>query len=368
MIKLLLIIPTLDRSGAEKQFSLLATRLPREEFEVQVVCLTRGGPYESLLREQGIPVTVLHKRMKFDPVAFFRLRKIIKSRQPDIVHTWLFAANAYGRLAVGNRERPRVIISERCVDSWKQSWQLKLDRKLIPRTHRLVANSQSVAAFYREQGFPEERIAVIPNGVELCEEAPLSPERKNTILKEWDIPPDAQVVGYAGRLAPQKRGIDLIWSLQLLQQLTNRVYLVIIGDGPDRVDMMKLAQHMSCDHLVRFVGHKENVPELMRAFDVAWLASDFEGQSNSLMEAMSAGVPVVASDIPANRELVVDGETGFLVPVGDCPAFSQFTDRILADADLARRLREAGRERMRTHFDLETMVESYRKLYLEAAG
>jgi glycosyltransferase involved in cell wall biosynthesis len=101
---------------------------------------------------------------------------------------------------------------------------------------------------------------------------------------------------------------------------------------------------------------------------VVWLASDFEGQSNSLMEAMAKGIPVVASDIPANRELVADGETGFLVNVGDCPAMSQFTDRILADPELARRLGEAGRERMRTKFDLKTMIESHRKLYHEAAG
>ena len=368
MIKLLLLIPTLDRSGAEKQFSLLAAGLPREEFEVQVVCLTRGGPYESLLREKGIPVTVLHKRMKFDPVAYFRLRGFIRRWRPDIVHTWLFAANAYGRLAVGGRSRPRVIISERCVDSWKQGWQLKLDRKLIPRTDRLIANSQSVAEFYRGQGFPGERIVVIPNGIQLASDGPLSPDEKNAQLKEWGIPPGSRIVGYAGRLAPQKRGADLIWSLQLLRQLTDRVFLVIVGDGPDRFEMMKLAQHMGCDHLVRFLGPQEDVPRLMRAMDVFWLASDFEGQSNSVMEAMAVGVPVVASDIPANRELVIDGETGFLVRVGDCPAFSQFTDRILADAELARRLGEAGRERMRNHFDLDAMIESHRVLYQELAG
>jgi glycosyltransferase involved in cell wall biosynthesis len=232
----------------------------------------------------------------------------------------------------------------------------------------LIANSKSVAAFYREQGFPSERIVIIRNGIEPGDNSPLSRDQKNALLAEWDIPPNSRIVGYVGRLAPQKRGIDLIWSIQLLQQLTNGVYLVIIGEGPDRQNMMRLAQHMNCDHLVRFLGHREDAPRLMRAFDVAWLASDFEGQSNSIMEAMAAGVPVVASDIPSNRELVVDGETGFLVKVGDCPAFSQFADRILADAELAKRLGEAGRERMRKQFDLETMIKSHRALYREVAG
>lgn len=368
MIKLLLLIPTLDRSGAEKQFSLLAAGLPREEFEIQVICLTRGGPYEALLREREIPITVLHKRMKFDPVAFFRLRKLIKRWQPDILHTWLFAANAYGRLAVGKSERPKVLVSERCVDSWKQGWQLKLDKKLISRTHRLVANSEGVAGFYREVGYPEQQTLVISNGVETNEDSPLTPDQRNAILREFEIPPNSQIVGFAGRLAPQKRGIDLIWSMQLLQQLINGVYLIIVGDGPDREDMIRLAQHMNCDHLVRFLGHRQDVARLMQVFDVFWLTSEFEGQSNSLMEAMSAGVPVVASDIPANRELVIDGETGFLVKVGDCPAYSQFTDRILADPELAQRLSEASRERMRTHFSLPKMIEAHRTLYHEAAG
>lgn len=367
VIKLLLLIPTLDRSGAEKQFSLLATGLSREEFDIQVVCLTRGGPYESLLEDHGIPVTVFHKRLKFDPMAFFRLRSFIKRFQPDVLHTWLFAANAYGRLAAGIRERPKVIISERCVDSWKQGWQLKLDRKLIPRTHRLIANSESVAEFYRAQGFPSERMVVIPNGVEVSD-VQISQDDKNALLKEWDIPLGSKIVGYVGRLAPQKRGHDLIWSMQLLRQLVRGVYFVIVGDGPDRVELVKLAQHMGCDHLVRFLGHQGDASRLMRAFDVLWLASEFEGQSNSVMEAMANGIPVVASNIPANRELVVDGETGFLVSVGDCPAMSQFTDRILADPDLAHRLGESGRERMRTKFDLKTMIESHRRLYHEAAG
>jgi len=368
VIKLLLLIPTLDRSGAEKQFSLLATGLSREEFEIRVVCLTRGGPYEAVLRKQEIPVSVLHKRLKFDPVAFFRLRKLIKEWRPDILHTWLFAANAYGRLAAGKADGPKVLVSERCVDSWKQRWQLQLDRKLVSRTDRLIANSQSVADYYRDQGVPGEKIVVIPNGVAVDEEPAFPPQERNAILAEFAIPPHSRVVGFAGRLAPQKRGVDLIWSMQLLQQVTNNVHLVIVGEGPDREEMIKLAQHMSCDNLVRFVGHRDDVTRLMRVFDVVWLPSEFEGQSNSLMEAMAAGVPVVASDIPANRELVVDGETGYLVKVGDCPAFSQFTDRILADPDLAGRLGEAGRKRMQDHFSVPAMIESHRTLYQEVAG
>jgi hypothetical protein len=93
------IIPTLDQSGAEKQLTLLARGLPREEFDVRVCAMTRGGPLEADLAAAGIPVTVLGKRWKFDPYAFWRLWRLIKQIKPDLVHTWIFAANAYGRAA-----------------------------------------------------------------------------------------------------------------------------------------------------------------------------------------------------------------------------------------------------------------------------
>ncbi|MBW3541867.1 MAG: glycosyltransferase, partial [Planctomycetes bacterium] len=99
VIRLLSVIPTLDRSGAEKQFTLLATRLPKEEFDVHAVALTRGGPYATELEQAGVPLTVLGKRLKFDPLALVRLKRLIRRLQPDVLHTWLFAANAYGRIA-----------------------------------------------------------------------------------------------------------------------------------------------------------------------------------------------------------------------------------------------------------------------------
>lgn len=362
MIKLLFLIPTLDRSGAEKQLMLLATHLARPEFEVHVAALTRSGPYAEDLKAAGIPVTVLGKRFRCDPLAWWRLRSFLRSQQPDVLHTWLFAANAYGRLAVGAKPSFPVVVSERCVDSWKSGWQLWLDRKLAPRTARLVGNSQSVADFYRDLGLPAARLAVIRNGIDLPETAP---DARKAVRCELGLPPTAHVVGFVGRLARQKRIMDLIWAFELIRVMEGEAHFVIVGDGPERTALEHFTRSLEIAPRVRFLGHREDAQRLLPAFDLFWLASDFEGLSNGIMEAMAAGLPVVASDILPNRELVVPGETGYLAPVGDRVAFAQLGQRLLLDRPLARKLGEAGRQRMAAEFSVDRMVQSYTRLYRE---
>jgi len=362
--KLMLLVPTLDQSGAEKQLTLLATRLPRDEFEVHVVALTRGGAFADDLAQHGVRLTVLGKRWKFDPVAMWRLRRLIRDEQPDIVHTWLFAANAYGRLMVGRRRssRPKLIVSERCVDVWKAGWQLWLDQKLIARTDRLIGNSVAVSEFYNSIGFPEDRITVIPNGIEVSDPDPFE---RDALLAELEIPNGVPVIGFVGRLARQKRVDDLVFAMALVAILRPDAHMLIVGEGSERDKLMKFARDINIDSHTRFTGHRTDVAKLLRIMELFWIASDFEGQSNSIMEAMAAGLPVIASDIPPNRELVVDGETGFLVRVGDRAGFQQFAERILADPELARRLGNAGREQMRLHFSIDKMVAAHARVYRE---
>ncbi|HBH50881.1 MAG TPA: glycosyl transferase [Planctomycetaceae bacterium] len=358
-MRVLLLIPTLDQSGAEKQLMLLATGLPRPEVDVRVCCLTRGGPYQQELEQQGIPVTILHKRFRFDPLCLSRLRRLLREWTPDVLHTWLFAGNAYGRLAAGRQPRFPVVISERCVDTWKAGWQFRVDRALLPRTTRLIANSQSVAEFYRGQGFPADRLQVIPNGIDLPDPRP----DRDAIRRELDIPPHLPVVCFAGRLARQKRIDDLIWAFELIRATRTNVLFLIAGEGPEGAKLREFALGLGLEHHVRFLGHREDVGRLLAASDLFWLASDFEGMSNSVMEAMAHGLPVVASDIPPNRELVVPGETGYLVPVGDRAAFTQFADRLLFDPALARQLGTAGRDRIATGFSTARMIAAHLDLY-----
>ena len=361
VIRLVLVIPTLDRSGAEKQLTLLATHLPRDEFDVHVVALTRGGPYEEQLRAADVPVTILGKRLRFDPATGVKLRRLLKRHAPDIVHSWLFAANAYVRLLTRRMAgTPKLVVSERCVDAWKSGWQLSLDRRLIRRTDHLIGNSQAVAEFYHDLGYPSEKVSVIPNAVV----PPPAPETTRAdICRELGFPDDAKLVAYVGRLAPQKRVHDLVWACQLLRQGDSRARLLIIGDGPDRESLIDYARRVEVSDYVRFLGHRDAAASLMHLVDIVWLASDFEGMSNSLMEAMACGKPVVVSNIPPNRELVTHGEQGYLIDIGDSVGFAQFTRKVFDDPDLAEQLGNAARERMATDFSINKMVESHMSLY-----
>ena len=361
MIRLLLIIPTLVRGGAEKQLSLLATGLPRGQFDVHVAVLTHTGPLEADLRQAGVPLTMIDKRWKIDPWAYWRLRKLIKALKPDIVHTWLFAANAYGRQAAIAAGTKHIIAGERCVDPWKGPIQLSIDRVLAKRTERIVTNTSGVQEFYVSHGLPAEKFTIIPNGI-----GPFQPTEsvsRADLLRELSLPAGTRLIGAIGRLWPQKRMKDLIWAADLLKSARDDSHLLIIGDGPQRWRLERYRQQNLVADRVHLLGERNDVPRILPHLDCLWLASEYEGQSNAIMEAMAAGVPVVATDIPGNRDLVVPGQTGYLVPVGDRSAFTRHTHELLNDVALARRLGDAGRERMLAEFSVEQMIERHVQLY-----
>ncbi|MEJ7591971.1 MAG: glycosyltransferase [Planctomycetaceae bacterium] len=228
MIRIAYVIPTLDHSGAERQLTLLATSLPRETYSVRVIALQRGGPFLKTLTDVGIDVRVLGKRFRLDPLTWYRLRQELRSFQPDVVQSFLFAANSYVRLPGVTPSASKIVVSERCVDTWKSDWQLSLDRRQIRRTDAMTANSNSVANFYAGIGVPRDLITVIPNALPMAEPR-YSRQEAREIL---GLANEHRVVGFVGRLAPQKRLHDVVWAFQLLHQLVDNARLVLIGSGP----------------------------------------------------------------------------------------------------------------------------------------
>lgn len=364
--RILHIIPTLDRSGAEKQLVLLAAGLPRDEFDVHVCALTRGGPLADDLARSGIPLHMIDKRWKFDPFAWRRVLRLVRELRPDVVQTWLFAANSYGRLAALKAGVPHIIGGERSVDPWKRPHEFFLDRWFARRIDRIVVNSSGVRDFYVAHRLPAHKFVVIPNGV--CMEAPSHEakiEARTNLLAELRLPAESRLIGAIGRLWPQKRVDDLIWAAELLKAIRPDAHLLIVGDGPRRAAHERFCYKLGVGDRVHFLGRRDDVPTLLHSLDLLWLASEYEGMPNVVMEAMAAGLPVVASDISGNRDLIVTGETGYLVRTGDRAAYAKYADRILSDAALAERLGAAGRERMQKNFSIEQMIDRYVRLYRE---
>lgn len=361
MLNVLQLIPTLDRSGAEKQMVLLARGLPRDRFRVEVAALTRLGPLAAELREDGVPVTLINKPWKVDLFALGRLTRFLKKKRFDVVQTWVFAANSYGRLAARRAKVPVVVTAEMAVDLWKGPGHLAIDRRLARWCDRVVGNSKAVVDFYRTKvRVPEEKLALIHSGI--GDEEPPEVDRAEVRTRQgW--PADAPLVLYAGRLMPQKAVGDLIDALDLLQHVRPDVRTFIVGGGPLRRELEETAHAYRLDDKVRFLGHRDDVPKLLAASDLLVLPSRYEGLPNVVLEAMRYRKPVVATAAPGTTELVVDGQTGRLVPVGNPQALAQAIRTVIADPEQARRMGEAGRARVETQFTAAAMIERYAALY-----
>lgn len=359
-LKVCHIIPTLDQGGAEKQMVLLASHLDRQRFDVHVMLLTRSGPRERELEQAGIPIHFIGKRGKFDPTAYWRVCRQLRQLSPHIVHTWLFAANSYGRLAARRAKVPVIVGGERCVDSWKRWWQFAIDRRLAKISQTIVTNTPAVPDFYNRHGIPASSFTVIPNAVLPSTTPALTREE---LCQRLGIKPRGKIVGAVGRLWKQKGYRDLIWAAELLHVAYGDVLLVIIGDGPDREQLQHYRDLAGARDSVRFVGHRRDAAELMSGFDVLWNGSLYEGQSNTILEAMSRGVPVVATDIPGNRDLIEHDLSGLLYPVGDVGSLTRHTNRLLLDDDYHRSLSAGALARVAQQFTLAKMVSAHEQLY-----
>jgi glycosyltransferase involved in cell wall biosynthesis len=186
------------------------------------------------------------------------------------------------------------------------------------------------------------------------------------LLQELQLPADARLIGVVGRLVPEKRVKDLIWAADLLRVLHDNLRVLVIGDGPLRLQLEQYARMASDLEHIQFLGERDDVWRIMPHLDVLWDGSEGRSHSIAILEAMAAGVPVVASDTPMNRELVVEGETGHLVPLHERSGRAdraRHTDRIFGDSENGRRLAANGRCRAAEYFSSDRMVQSYTELY-----
>jgi len=364
LLRILHIIATLDRAGAEGQLTRLCLGLDRREFSPAVCCLTRGGPHEEALRRSGIPVAILHKRGPFDAPLLGRLVLHLKRRRPHIVQTWLPTANAWGRAAAVLTRVPVVIASERAADVWKGALRRWLDRRLARASDAVLTNADAVRRFCIERiRLPDEKMHVIRNGLDLREfdrqagRPVREPVRRRSLL-----------LGTVARLDPQKGVQYLLKAVSLLAFKGEDVELWIVGDGPERPrleGMCRASTHL-CDR-VRLLGRREDVPALLRCLDIFVLPSLWEGLPNAVLEAMAAERPVVATGVDGTGEAVVAGETGLLVPPRSPQALAGAIRSLARHPARRARMGKAGRARVERHFSERRMIEETESLYRRLA-
>ncbi|ELP31746.1 glycosyltransferase family 4 protein [Rhodopirellula baltica] len=362
-MKIALVIPTMDRGGAEKQVVLLAKGLHELGHDVRVFLLTRDGHRSEDLRAAGVPVVLIGKCFKMDPTALIRLKKQLVDFAPDIVHTWLFAANSFGRVAAKWAGVPVIIASERCVDPWKTGWHFLIDRRLQKISQAITTNSSGVQDFYAANGLDPAQFVVIPNGVESIDSTKTQAIDREEAFRRLEVASERRLIVAVGRLWPQKRIRDLIWAGELLATARGDTTLVVIGDGPQREELLRHRDSVSAPLHVRFAGQREDVGELLPHADQFWIASEYEGQSNAVIEAMLAGVPVIASNIPGNRDLVIDKETGWLFDVGDEADLVRLSLAAFNDPDGSQRIAEQARQHIVDEFSLDAMIRRHVMLY-----
>jgi glycosyltransferase involved in cell wall biosynthesis len=361
--KVLFLITELNVGGAERALARLLAGMDRERFEPVVACLygSQSLVAESI-RALEVPVIDLGMSHKWRLDALWRLYRLLRAERPAILHTWLFHANLAGRI-VGRLARVPVVISGERTMGMESRWRYLLNRLTLSLVDRVVCVSERVAAFcVRRVGVAPEKAVVIPNGVDFPDPAVLMD--KATARSVVGLPVDGVLVGTVARLDPVKRLDVLLEALRALEG----VRAFVVGYGPEEQRLKEMAEMMGLGERVRFAGYQQDVWPWLAACDVFALSSDWEGMPNAVLEAMGAGLPVVATAAGGTPDVVVDGVTGLLVPPGDSTALAAALDRLIHAPDLRRAMGAEGRRRVRECFSVQHMVERTQALYVELMG
>ncbi|HVM69821.1 MAG TPA: glycosyltransferase family 4 protein [Gaiellaceae bacterium] len=352
--RLLLLITLAEIGGAQTYVAQLLPALTAR-FDVTVAAWGPGPLRDAALRSGATYVPLRHVRRALHPVhdalGLLELYRLCRRIRPAIVHANSSKAGVLGRLAAWLAGVPVRVFT---VHGWAfkaysgiaSTLYLWADRAMRPLTSAIVCVAEGERRIGLERGTcTAERTVVIPNAVPEAPQAPLE-----------GSPP---LVVSVGRLKEPKDFSTLVRALAELREVPHRA--VVAGDGPDRPALE--AERDELGVRVELSGERDDVPALLAAADVFVLSSRSEGMPMSILEAMAAGLPVVASAVGGVPELVVDGETGLLVPPGDADALAAALRLVLEDADLRRRLGSAGRERAQRAFGLERFRREHLALY-----
>jgi len=356
------VIETGGPGGAERMLVQLAAGLgPEYRSEAALI---RDSWLGGTLRAGGVPVTMLQYNSHGFSATLWDLVKLIRVRGVDILHTHEFFMNTLGLVASRLTGVP-LVATVHGKNYYADRARRRIVYRLVGRfAGRLVTVSEDNRRFLAERvGIPHSRVQVIPNGIPLDEKAP---EPKVSALRSsLGLDHHNQVVGTVGSLYPVKGHKYLIdGACHVLRRFPNAVFL-IVGRGGLREELEAHAERLGIASHLRFLGHREDVRDLLSVCDVFVLPSLSEGMPLALLEAMAAGVPAVATRVGGVGEVVENRKTGLLVSPGDSHALAENILTLLENRPLARELGEAARQMVGRRFSLTGMVKAYQDIYSE---
>lgn len=360
--KILHLITGLEVGGAEMML-LKTLPLLQADFDNRVSCIRGHGPIGKRLEDVGIPVAYLDLKSIFDIGVIFRFRAVVKGFDPDVLVTYLIHADLFGRIFGRLFGIRKIICSVRVkLIQFKYLPLLALDGLTSPLVTHYHFNSKTVADMYQKFFFfPERKITVIPNGLEI-EKYQISIDTKKK-RQSLNVSEEAIIIGCIGRLEKQKGQKYLIEAFSELVKQYPFAILLIIGNGTERKPLEELVKKSKIDNSVRFLGRRNDIPEILQILDIFVLPSLYEGMSNALMEAMATGLPIIATSIPENKELLGYEENGILVPPHNASALTEKMSFILRNETYTKKMRISAKKEAAKRFSLDTVIYGLTSLF-----
>ena len=382
--KLLIVVGDLDVGGTARHLTRVLPHLNRDLFQITVYALTHKGVLAPILEQAGILVVEpwggMQIRRLFPkgfrlvvllPLTMVCLTMLLRRLRPDVVHFFLPMAYLIGgACALLTQARCRVM-SRRSLAAYQKSHPFLawMERGLHARMCAVLGNSKAVLKDLRGEGVREEKLGLIYNGIEgIRNTTPASGAEKisrGELLPAQNIDDETLVFILVANLIYYKGHENLLRAFgKIRASLPKKWVLLCVGrDDGIGTNLMETARENRIFSNVRWLGPRSDTASLLTAADIGLLCSDEEGFSNSILEGMAAGLPMVVTDVGGNAEAVTDGETGFVVPPQDPEPLGEAILTLVKDAGLCRRMGDAGRERIAKKFSATACVQSYERLY-----
>jgi glycosyltransferase involved in cell wall biosynthesis len=365
-IGVLHVVLSLDPGGTERLVVQICQRL-QPRFRLAVCALDEAGDWAPDLRLRGIDVVPLQRGPGFRPSLGRRIAELTRRYRASVVHCHHYSPFVYGAIAALLRPGLKIVYTEhgRLSDAPPSLKRRVVNPVLGRLPHAAFAVSHALRGSMIAEGFPAGRLTVIHNGVELAPSfPPLSRRDARALL---GLPDHAFVVGTVARLDPVKDLGASIEAVARARASVPGVVLAIVGEGGERGRLEATAAQLGVSDRVRFLGRRDDARRLLPALDVYVNSSISEGISLTILEAMAASVPVVATRVGGTPEIVTDGQSGLLVPARRPSALSAALQRFASEPDLRRQLGAEGRATVEQRFTIDGMVDRYAEVYEKLA-